>query len=283
MERDQVEHYFARSVGTRLHYAELGSGPPVVLLHGIPESWEAWRRTMVLLADGGHRSIAADLRGYGLSDKPRNVAAYRAELLAVDVASIIRACGEQCATVVGHSWGGLTAWLFAMRFPEMLERLVILDAPHPLVWIGAMRSIGFWRRNPQMLVFQMPWIPEAMLRAGNFSALRRNVERELAWSDVPMETYLEGWRAPGAMKGALNYYRAMLRENPFRLRWPLQVIEAPVLVVWGKEDPYFPIEMATPPQRWVPHARVEFLNGAGHWPHHDRPSEWTGALAAFLQ
>lgn len=98
-----------------------------------------------------------------------------------------------------------------------------------------------------------------------------------------METYLEGWRAPGAMKGALNYYRAMLRENPFRLRWPLQVIEAPVLVVWGKEDPYFPIEMATPPQRWVPHARVEFLNGAGHWPHHDRPSEWTGALAAFLQ
>lgn len=143
MERDQVEHYFARSVGTRLHYAELGSGPPVVLLHGIPESWEAWRRTMVLLADGGHRSIAADLRGYGLSDKPRNVAAYRAELLAVDVASIIRACGEQCATVVGHSWGGLTAWLFAMRLPEMLERLVILDAPHPLVWIGAMRSIGF--------------------------------------------------------------------------------------------------------------------------------------------
>jgi len=116
-----------------------------------------------VLDDSGFRAVAPDLRGYGLSDKPRNVDAYRGDLLAEDVAATIRAIGSERATVVGHSWGALAAWLFAMHYPDMIDRLVIMNIPHPLRWVEALRTLRFWRRNPQMAFFQLPIVPEVLL------------------------------------------------------------------------------------------------------------------------
>ncbi|MFN2489216.1 MAG: alpha/beta fold hydrolase [Actinomycetota bacterium] len=277
-------HRYVVSAGTRLHYAERGSGPPVVLLHGIPESWSTWRRYIVALAAAGYQAMAPDLRGYNLSDKPRSVSAYRGAVLAEDVAAIIRAGGHERASVVGQSWGGLAAWLFAMHYPEMLKRLVIMNVPHPSRWVEALRTWRFWRANSQMLLFQLPIVPEVMLRARNYAALRRSFERDLGGTgDVGTEEYIRAMAQRGALTGALNYYRAFLRENPFRLGWSLGVIDAPVLVIWGGLDRYFPVDLAQPPRSYVPNGHIEIVSGARHWAHRDQGELVQALLLDFLK
>jgi pimeloyl-ACP methyl ester carboxylesterase len=265
---------------------ETGTGAPIVLLHGIPESWRAWERFLGPLEEAGHRVVAADLRGYNLSDKPRNARAYRGTLLAEDVVAMIRATGSDRASVVGHSWGALSAWLFAMRYPEMLNRLVILNVPHPQRWVRALHSWRWLRRNPQILFFQLPVVPEWLLGAFHQRALRRALERDLGGSESvdagTIDRYVSALSEPGALTGALNYYRAFLRENPWRLGWEMSVIEAPVLVIWGDQDKFFSPEMAAPPAELVPNARVEIVEGARHWTHHDRPDVVTKLLVDFL-
>jgi epoxide hydrolase 4 len=160
-----------------LHVVEAGTGPLVVLLHGFPEFWYSWRHQIPALAAAGLRVVAPDLRGCNLSDKPRGQAAYRVRELAADVAGLIAACGEEQAAVVGHDWGGAVAWALAIRHPERVERLVIVNSPHPLRFLAAVRQPAQLARSWYMLLFQLPWLPEALLRAGGFKALRRTLRR----------------------------------------------------------------------------------------------------------
>src|SRR5919202_6066254 len=127
--------------GVQLHYVEAGAGPLVVLLHGFPEFWFSWRRQLPALAAAGFRAVAPDLRGYNLSSKPRGLEAYRVGRLARDVARIIEQLGQQRAAVVGHDWGGGVAWAFAMRYPTLVERLVILNMPHPVRMLEGLRTL----------------------------------------------------------------------------------------------------------------------------------------------
>lgn len=281
-----VSHRYVQSSGARLHCVEAGAGAPVVLLHGIPESWRAWHRIIPALTDSGFRAVAPDLRGYGLSDKPSGVDAYRGDLLAEDIATMVRASGGMRASVVGHSWGALAAWLFAMRYPDMIDRLVIMNIPHPLRWVEALRTLHFWRRNPQMAFFQLPIVPELLLGIRDSAVLRRNLTRYLGgaggFEASEVSDLIRDMSRPGALTGALNHYRAFLRANPFRLGWRLSVIHAPVLVIWGAQDRYFPVDLAKPPDSWVPNVRVEVLQGAGHWIHHNRPNDVSDLLLKFL-
>src|SRR5262245_18860577 len=128
---EDVAFRFVDAGGVRLHVAEAGSGPLVVLLHGFPEFWYAWRHQIPALARAGFHVVAPDMRGYNLSDKPRGVHPYRVPTLVEDVAGLIRASGAPRAAVVGHDWGGLVAWALAMQHPELVDRLVIVNSPHP--------------------------------------------------------------------------------------------------------------------------------------------------------
>jgi pimeloyl-ACP methyl ester carboxylesterase len=282
-----VNHRYIQSTGAQLHCVEAGAGSPVVLLHGIPESWRAWQHLIPVIANSGFRPIAPDLRGYGLSDKPQSVAAYRADLLAEDVEAVVLASGSRCAAVVGHSWGALAAWLFAMRHPDMLNRLVIMNIPHPLRWVEALRTWRFWLRSPQMAFFQLPIVPELLLGIRDSAVLRRSLTRDLGgaggFEANEIGDLIRDMSRPGALTGALNYYRAFLRANPFRLGWTLGVIDAPVLVIWGAQDRYFPVDLAQPPDSWVPNVRVEVLQGAGHWPHRNRPNDVSNLVLDFLR
>src|SRR5690242_12831972 len=143
----------------RLHVADAGNGPLVVLLHGFPEFWYTWRRQIPALAQAGFHAVAPDMRGYNLSDKPAGVRAYRVPALVEDVAGLIRACGAARATVIGHDWGGLVAWAFAMEHPEMLDRLVILNSPHPRAMARAIRTPRQFLKSWYMMFFQIPWLP----------------------------------------------------------------------------------------------------------------------------
>ena len=268
----------------RLHCAEIGEGPLVLLLHGFPECWVSWRNQLPALAQAGFRAVAPDLRGYGKSDKPEGLDAYRIEVLARDVADLVEALGERRAHVVGHDWGGAVAWFFAMWHPERLDRLGILNAPHPARFSRSMKRPRQFLRSSYMLFFQLPFLPEALLRAGDFLMLRRlfrhDPERPGAYSDEDIEEIVAAAREPGALRGMLAWYRAMV-QRPTHTRW--KPIERPVHVIWGEKDRYLGRELAEPARDWVPDLRFTAIPEASHWVHADAPETVNRLLIDFLR
>ncbi len=292
-ESPQLVHRYADLGDVRLHYVEAGSGPLVVLLHGFPEFWYSWRYQIPALAAAGFHAVAPDMRGFNWSDKPPGVHSYRVEVLARDVERLIRACGATHAAVVGHDWGAIVAWWFAMLYPERLTRLAILNVPHPAYTLepGLMRAAGVapWRqllRSWYVFFFQLPWLPELALSAGNFALVRRTLRRDPVhrgtFTEEDIERYVEALAQPGALTAAVNYYRALLRRNPLGVRARLRRIEVPVLVIWGEQDRYLEAGLARPPRRWVSNARVERLPDASHWVQLDRPERVNALLLSFL-
>ena len=280
-----MAHRYADLSGLRLHYVEAGNGPPVLLLHGFPDFWYSWRYQIPALAGAGFRVIAPDLRGYNLSDKPSGVASYRTEAVVEDLAGLIRTCGAERVAVIGHDWGGGVAWLFAMRHPELVRRLAILNAPHPAVFRRALRHPRQLLRSWYMFFFQIPWLPEALLRAGNYASLRRTLRtdplRPGAFTREDLDRYVEAASQPGALTAGINYYRALFRYGLRQTR-ELKRIEAPALVIWGEQDRYLGKELARPDSRWVPNVRVERFPDASHWVHMDRPERVNALLLDFL-
>ena len=229
-----VAHRYADLAGVRLHYVEAGEGPLVLLLHGFPQFWYEWRHQIPALVEDGFRVVAPDKRGYDLSDKPPGVRAYRLELLARDVERLILACGERTAVVVGHDWGAIVAWIAAMRHPRRVGRLGILNVPHPARFLDGLVSPGQLLRSSYMFFFQIPRLPEEVIRAGDFallrSALRRDPVRAGTFTAEDIERYVGAMARPGALTATLHYYRALLR-NPGKVGRLLERIEAPVLVI----------------------------------------------------
>jgi epoxide hydrolase 4 len=283
----ELAHRYADLGDVRLHYIEAGEGPLVLLLHGFPQFWYQWRHQILALVEAGFRVVAPDMRGYNLSDKPPGVQAYRVELLARDVERLIRTCGEGTATVVGHDWGAIAAWIAAMRHPGRVERLAILNVPHPTRSLDGLLSPMQLLRSSYMFFFQIPRLPEKVIRAGDFALLRSvfrsdPVQPE-AFTAEDIERYIEAIAQPGALTASLNYYRALLR-YPGQTRALLQRVEAPVLVIWGERDRFLSRRLAEPPRLWVPNLmRVKRLPNASHWVAEDRPLEVNTLLLDFLR
>jgi pimeloyl-ACP methyl ester carboxylesterase len=264
--------------GIRLHWVEQGTGPLVLLLHGFPEFWYSWRRQIPVLAER-FRVVAPDLRGYNLSEKPPT--GYDLNTLSDDVRELVRALGEERAHVVGHDWGGGVAWAYAMRFPEATGKLAVLNAPHPARFLEAARRPRQLLRSSYMIFFQLPLVPEALLGANRAWAiarmLRRTAVRTEAFSDEDLERYREAMSRPGALRSALNYYRAI---RPNRLPQDLTV-RAPTLVLWGVHDQALGRELTEGLERWVPDLTVRHLD-CGHWTQQELPEEVNEALLEFL-
>ncbi len=287
LRRVKLAHRYADLGDVRLHYVEAGEGPLVLLLHGFPQFWYEWRHQIPALVEAGFRVVAPDMRGYNLSDKPPGVRAYRVQVLAHDVERLILACGEQTAAVVGHDWGAIVAWFAAMRYPERVERLAILNVPHPARFMDGLLSPQQLLRSSYVFFFQIPRLPEEVIRAGDFallrSVLRGDPVRPEAFTSEDIERYVRAMARPGALTATLNYYRALLR-HPRETQALLKRIEAPVLVIWGEKDRALSRWLADPPPLWVPNLlRVERLPEASHWVAEDRPWEVNTLLLDFLR
>jgi pimeloyl-ACP methyl ester carboxylesterase len=293
LESAGVTHHFVDGVGgVRLHCAEVGEAspdrPPVILLHGFPEFWYAWRRQMPALAAAGFHAVAPDLRGYNLSDKPPRVSDYRIELLAADVAAVVRQVpgGRGRAHVVGHDWGGVVAWHLAMHHPEVVEKLVILNAPHPAAYLRELRRPGQLLRSWYAFFFQVPRVPEALIRLRNLRSLRdlfrRGPARLGAFSEGDIDRYVEAFSQPGALTAALNYYRAAFRRGPADVSRSVRTIDVPTLLIWGERDRYLVPDLTRGLERWVTRLRVDRLPGATHWVQHDDPETVNRLLVNFL-
>ncbi len=257
--------------------------PLVIFIHGFPEFWWSWRHQLRAFAGAGFWAIAPDMRGYNESDKPDGVEAYHVERLADDVAGLIRALGRTTAIVVGHDWGAVVAWTLAQNSPEVVSRLAILNVPHPLQMIRGLKTIKQLKKSWYMFFFQLPFgLPERALEAANYAALRWAFAAD-GFPTSEIEPYVDAMRQPGAVTGAMNYYRAALRRGALGRSPRTKRIDCPVLVIWGDQDRHLGKELATPPARFVPHARVEHIPEATHWVQNSAPERVNELLVAFAR
>jgi pimeloyl-ACP methyl ester carboxylesterase len=262
--------------------ARAGRGRDAVLLHGFPEFSYGWRHQMPALAAAGFRAIAPDLRGYGRSPKPPRVIDYRVELLAADVVELIRReCGGR-AHLVGHDWGGVIAWYLAMHHPDVVDRLVVLNAPHPAAYFRELRRPAQILRSWYALFFQLPWLPEFAMRWNEFKVLRRVYTGDAGFSGAEADVYVEAFTDRRSLTGAINYYRAAFRDGQ-ALRRRVRRIEAPTLLIWGMRDRYLVPALTDYLAPWVTDLRVERLPHATHWVQHDEPERVNGLMIDFLR
>lgn len=270
--------------GVRLHVVEAGEpeAPLLLLLHGFPEFWWAWRHQITPLADAGYHVVVPDLRGYNDSEVPHGVAAYRLDVLADDVVALADACGADRFHLVGHDWGGVISWWVAARRPERLEHLVVMDAPHPGVWLRqALRHPSQALRSTYATFFQLPLVPETVLRSFNFRALRtmmRRTARADTFAAGDLDRYSVAWSKPGSLTGMLNYYRALLRRregSPAR-------ITPNTLILWGGNDAALELHVAERSLELCDDARLVVLEDATHWLHLDHPDRIAAELVDFL-
>ena len=275
MERD------VRVNGVRLHCMVEGEGPLVLLLHGFPETSHAWRKQIPALAKR-FRVVAPDLRGYGRSEKPRGIDAYRTPVLADDIATLIHEFGTERAHVVGHDWGGGVAWGLAILRPEVVNRLAVLNCPHPAIMQKALRSN--WtqiRKSWYIFAFQLPWLPEWALSRSGAKALKDSLRRSAkpgTFSDAHLDDYARAFSAPGAATGAINYYRAAARS-----RVPSGKIRAPTLLIWAEDDVALGMELTRGiDDLFETTPRVEYVPDTSHWVMEERPEVVNRLLLEFL-
>jgi pimeloyl-ACP methyl ester carboxylesterase len=280
-DRTELREGYADVGDVKLHYVEAGDGPLIVLLHGFPEFWFSWRLQIAPLAAAGFRVVAPDMRGYNLSSRPSGVDAYSADRLAADIRGLIQERGADSALLVGHDWGGTVAWAAAMNHPEVVERLAILNAAHPRRLQQGLRKPRQVRRLWYFFFFQLPALPERIVRAGRWRFFRRyQRDARPAYTPEDTERYVEAWSQPGAAAALINYYRAAVRQSS---KQQLRPISAPTLVIWGQRDRYLGPELAEPDREDVPSLdRVERLPDASHWVHHDEPERVTQLLSDFF-
>jgi pimeloyl-ACP methyl ester carboxylesterase len=281
----------ARGAGTKL----------IVFLHGFPEFWYAWRKQ---LDEFGRDfiAVAPDMRGYNLSSKPAAVEEYDIGKLVGDVRALVEYLAAahhlraaRCV-LVGHDWGGIVAWATAMACPEIVERLVIVNAPHPKIFERELRENPKQQEASQyMVVFRSPQA-EAMLSANNFAVMQETIFgdgiRRGYVSEADRQAYLEAWSQPGALTGGLNYYRAAKLGPPgggghgaFETKHPVASFEVkmPTLVIWGEKDPYLLTGNLIGLDQYVPKLTLERIPDATHWVVHEKPAYVNELIRDFLE
>jgi pimeloyl-ACP methyl ester carboxylesterase len=293
--RCEVHHRYASINGVRLHYVEALPQPATangsemklcLLLHGFPEFWYSWRHQIPALAGAGFRVLAPDLRGYNLSDKPFGVSAYRLDVLLEDVVGLIRHAGEERATVAGHDWGGVLAWHLPVSHPGAVEKLVVLNAPHPAAYRRELRGGKQLLRSWYVLFFQVPGLAEQVLGAGDYDLVARMLRRQPvhhgAFTPEDVERYKHALARPGALTAALNYYRA-LRYPETRAAHEEIHIRVPTLLLWGERDAYLSPSLTEGLSRWVPDLRVVRFPDASHWVQNDAAERVNRLMIDFLR
>jgi len=286
-ELTELEHDYLLASGAHLHVVRSGpaAGPPVILLHGFPEFWYGWRHQIPFLARAGYRVWAPDQRGYNLSEKPQPVAAYNLDVLAADVVALIRATGRHRVHLVGHDWGAAVAWWVAIKYPDLLERLVILNVPHPIVMARHTRqSAEQIARSWYIFFFQIPRLPELLFRAGGYRfglEMMKVSSRPDTFTGDDLQQYRRAWARPGALTAMINWYRATRQTSTARL--PSLRVTTPTLIIWGAHDVALSRPLAPKSLEMCDDGRLIVVEEATHWVQHDEPARVNELIYSFLE
>ena len=272
--------------GLTFEVAEAGSGDHLALcLHGFPELNFSWRHQMPLLAEMGYRVWAPNQRGYGASSRPKGVDAYRADRIVEDAAALFDASGATKLTLIAHDWGGAIAWLFAIRKVRPIERLVVMNLPHPACFTEALKHGPQRRRSWYIAFFQIPRLPEWAMRRNDARGIREAfrgmaVDKSRFPDDV-LDVYARAAQRPGALTAMINWYRAALRKRA-SLDTGDGKVDVPTLIVWGEEDKALGLETLDGTDRYVRDLTIRRLPGVSHWVQQEAPEAVNATLKHWL-
>lgn len=281
----ELRERFIETNGIKLHVMEAGpeNGPMIMFLHGFPEFWYAWRKQISYFADKGYLVVVPDQRGYNLSDKPEGIEAYKADEMAKDAAGLIDFYGREQIYLAGHDWGASVSWWTALKYPERIKRLIIMNIPHPKIMNANLLS------NPKqmqqswyMFFFQLPNAPEKLAAANNYAwplSVLAETSKPGTFTLEELEEYRQAYARPGAFPAMINWYRAMLQcrnQPPLSFR-----ITMPLLILWGVGDVNIMQEQAEQSLSYCDQASLVKFD-CTHWIQHEEPEQVNRMIADFI-
>ena len=288
-------HRVALPTGVELDVAVAGhpTNPAIILLHGFPESHRTWRHQIAALAED-HFVLAPDQRGFARSSKPQGVENYTPDKPVADLIALADRFDIKRFTLVGHDWGGAIAWMAALNHPDRVERLIIVNAPHPFVFQKSLFDDMAQREASQYITaFRNPEFEKHIDAIGLSAFFDGSFMRHTDFDNVRDEKpiYLDQWGQPGAMTAMLNWYRASAvqvpamdatPERPAFLNGPFPPLRMPTLVIWGMDDKaLLPVQLEGL-EALVPDLTLRKLDGVGHFAPWEAPEKVTGAMREWL-
>lgn len=283
-----IEHATVEVNGVRLHYAKSGTGQLMVFLHGFPEFWYAWKDQLDEFGRD-HLAVAPDMRGYNVSSKPEGVEQYRMPLLVEDVRALAAHLGfgaDRKFILVGHDWGGVVAWSYAAAHPDTIEKLIIINAPHPTIFGRELRDNPAQQKaSAYMTMFRGPEA-EKILSANNHQMLIQMVLGEGLKNghitEADKAAYLDAWSQPQALTGGLNYYRASQVGTASSVGLTASLIKVPTLVIWGEKDTALLTGNLNGLDTVVPQLTIKRIPDGTHWVVHEKRDEVNGYIRDFI-
>lgn len=291
--KDVFEHEYADVNNVRLHYVTAGKGKLIMFLHGFPEFWYGWKNQLAEFGQD-YQAVAPDMRGYNLSSKPTDVEQYRIKYLIEDIRALAEHLGYKKFILVAHDWGGGVAWPFALRYPEYLDKLIIINAPHPITFMRELRDNPAQQGASQYILVHRSPEAEDILAKDNYAvlvgSLLKDGIKQGYFTEEDREAYIEAWSQPGALTGGLNYYRAAhlgsftgesddsLSADPSSF-----TVVVPTLVIWGEKDKWLLTGNLEGLEKYVPNLTIKRIPDGSHWVIHEKPALVNSYIREFIE
>ena len=282
-----IKTAFVAANGLTFEVDQCGTGDKfALLLHGFPESNFSWRYQMPLLAKLGYTVWAPNMRGYGKTSRPPAIADYHIDHLVADTAALIDAAGAKNTLLMAHDWGAIVAWQFAIRKTRPLDRLVIMNVPHPACFDRELRTWAQRKKSWYVFFFQIPWLPERILSARKAEAVGRAfLDMAVDKTRFPAtvtDVYRRNAIEPGALRAMINYYRAAVRAGSAAMNPQPGTVDVPTLMIWGLEDTALGKATTEGTDAYVPNLTMRYLPGVSHWVQQEAPEKVNAMIEAWL-
>jgi pimeloyl-ACP methyl ester carboxylesterase len=293
----EFQSSYADVNGIRLHYISVGQGKLIMFVHGFPEFWGEWENQLAEFGND-YQAVALDMRGFNLSSKPDDVEAYHAKHLIEDLRALAEHLGHRKFILVAHDWGGAAAWSAAMQYPDWVEKLVIINSPHPAVFARELLNNPAQQEASQYMLLFRSAKAEKFLSENNYAGVMAMVTQFGSKWDMSEEVrlkYIEAWSRPGALTGGLNYYRASplypptSPEDEAKIKSILDLppemfaVKVPTLVIWGEQDHALLTANLDGLQDYIQDLTVKRIPDGSHWVIHEQPDRVNTLIRDFLK
>ncbi|MGJ3251170.1 MAG: alpha/beta fold hydrolase [Elainellaceae cyanobacterium] len=276
-------HDYIITNGIRLHYVTQGEGQLMLMLHGFPEFWYSWRHQIPEFSKE-FKVVALDLRGYNDSDKPRDPNAYAMSELIKDVEGVIKGLGYERCVLVGHDWGGAIAWNVAYAYPDLIDKLIVMNLPHPAKFSQGLLTPQQLLKSWYIFFFQIPVLPELVLQWNDYEAIAQaftgTAIDKRAFTDADIEAYKDAAAKRGALTAMLNYYRNIFQTGLMRSNWA--TLHIPTLLIWGEDDVALGTELTYGTGELVDDLTLQYIPECSHWVQQEQPDRVNHYMREFL-
>ena len=282
---DWGEHHFIETNGVKLHYVSQGTGTLMLMLHGFPEFWYSWRHQIPEFAQD-HHVVAVDLRGYNESDKPPELEAYKMSELVADVKGVIEGLGYESCILVGHDWGGAIAWNLADAYPQMVQKLIVLNIPHPALFAKGIKTPQQILKSWYAFIFQIPWLPEFILQLNDYQAIAAMLQgtaiNKAAFSELDINAYKDAAAKRGVLTATINYYRCGFKYVSEIEQKQWSTIDVPTLTIWGEDDIALGKELTYGTDKYVRDWQIKYIPNCSHWVQQEQPEFVNRYIREFI-